>query len=79
MIWMGVIQTSKDEAPLVTDSTKVKDKGRPKGKEPKENHKTSEGASDSKKKKKFEKNLCPYCEKGYHIEDHFMKNQIDLM
>ena len=51
---MGVIQSSKDQALLVTDSTKAQAKGRPKGKEPKENHKTtSEGASGSKKKKKF--------------------------
>ena len=30
---MGVIHTSKDQALLVTDSTKAQDKGRPKGKE----------------------------------------------
>ena len=57
---MGVIETSKDQGLLVTDSNKAQDKGKSKGKEhktsdskPKENHKTFEGASDSKKKKKF--------------------------
>ena len=62
---MGVIQTSKDQALVVTDSTKVKYKGISKGKKPKEddsnpkeNQKTSEEASSSNKKKK-----CPYCMK----------------
>ena len=35
LVQMGVIQTSKNQALLVIDSTKVKAKGRPKGKEPK--------------------------------------------
>ena len=81
---MGVIQTSKDQALLVTDSTKVQDKGRPKGKDPKaadsnpkENQKTYEGASNSKKNKKFEKKKCPYCMKGFHPEDSCMKNTLD--
>ena len=72
---MGVIKTSKYQALLVTHSTKAQAKGRDKGKKhktidsnPKDNHKTSEGASGSKKKKKFKKKLCPYCEKGYHLE-----------
>ena len=63
---MGVLNTSKDQALLVTDSTKAQAKGRPKGKDPKstnfnpkENQKSSEGASSSKKKKKFEKKMCP--------------------
>ena len=43
----------------MTDSTKVQDKGRPKRKDPKENHNTFEGASVSKKKNKFEKEKCP--------------------
>ena len=37
-----------------------------------------EGASGFKKKK-FEKNLCPYCEKGYHLEEHCMRKQLDEM
>ena len=58
---MGVIQTSKDQAPLVTVSSKVQAKGKSKKKEPKtadlkpkQNQQASEGASGSKKKK-FEK------------------------
>ena len=35
LIRMGVIQTSKDQALLVTDSSKVKEKGKSKKKEPK--------------------------------------------
>ena len=42
LIQMGVIKTSKDQAPLVTSSTKVQYKGKSKGKEPK--------AADSKPK-----------------------------
>ena len=45
---------------------------------PKQNHQTFEGASGSKKKK-FEKKLCPYCAKGFHLEDHCMKKQIDQL
>ena len=76
---MGVIQTSKFQALLVTDSTKAQDKGSSNKKEPKsvdskpkQNQQPSEGASGSKKKK-FENNLCPYCEKGYHLEDQCMR------
>ena len=83
---MGVIQTSKNQALLVTDSTKAQAKGRPKGKEskaadskPKENQKTSEGALGSKKKKKFEKKKCPYCMRGFHPEDSCMKKQVDQL
>ena len=35
LVHMGVIQTFKNQVPLVTKSTKVKDKGRYKGKDPK--------------------------------------------
>ena len=35
LVQMGVIQTSKSQALLVTETTKVQAKGRPKGKEPK--------------------------------------------
>ena len=66
LIRMGVIQTSKDQALLVTDSSKVQAKGKSKKKEPKaadskpkSNQQASEGAFSSKKKK-FEKKLCPY-------------------
>ena len=83
---MGVINTSKDQALIVTDSSKVQAKGKSKKKEPKvaysnpkQNQQTFEGASGSKKKKKSDKKLCPYCENGYHLEDHCMKKHIDLM
>ena len=39
---------------------------------------TFKGASGSKKKK-FEKNLCTYCKKGYHLEDYCMRKQLDEM
>ena len=77
---MGFIQTSKDQALLVTDSTKVQAKGISKGKEhrttnskPKENQNISEGATGSNKKKGFEKKKCPYCMRGFHPEDSCMK------
>ena len=76
---MGVIKTSKDHALLVTDSSKAQAKGKSKKKDPKavdlkpkQNQQTFEGASGSKNKK-FEKKLCPYCEKGYHLEYYCMK------
>ena len=82
---MGVIQTSKDQVLLVTDSSKVKAKGKSKNKDPKaadsnpkQNQQASERASDSKKKK-FGKTLCPYCEKWYHLEDHCMRKELDEM
>ena len=59
---MGFLQTSKNQALLVTDSTNAQDKGRHKGKgpkasdsNPKENQKNYEGSLGSKKKKKFGK------------------------
>ena len=83
LIRMGVIKTSKDQALLVTDSSKAQDKGKSKKKDPKEvdskpkhNQKNSEGTSGSKKKK-FDKNICLYCVKGFHLEEHCMKNHID--
>ena len=82
---MGVIQTSKDQDLLVTDSSKAQEKGKSKKKEPKAadskpkpNQQSSEGASGSKKKK-FENKLCLYCENGYHIEEHCMRKQLDEM
>ena len=80
---MGVIQTSKDQSLLVIESSKAQEKGKSKKKEPKEadskpkpNQQSSEGAFVSKKKK-FGKTLCPYCEKGYHLEDHCMRKELD--
>ena len=73
---MGVIKTSKYQALLVSDSSKVQEIRKSKKKEtketnsnPKQNQQTSEGAFGYKKNN-FENKLCPYCEKGYHIEDH---------
>ena len=72
---MGVIHTSKYQDLLVIDSSKAQAKGKSKKKvpkaadlKPKQNQQAFEGASSSKKKK-FEKKLSPYCEKGYHLED----------
>ena len=86
MVQMGVLRTSKNQAILVTDSTKEQDKGRPKGKEPKaydlnpnENQNTSEGDSGSKKKKFFEKKMCPYCMRGFHPEDSCMKKTLNQL
>ena len=82
---MGVIKTSKYQALLVTDSSKVQSKGKSKKNDPKapdskpkQNQQTFEGAFRSKKKK-FEKKLCPYCEKGHHLEDHCMGKELDEM
>ena len=82
LIWMGVIQTSKDQSLLVIDSSKVKEQGKSKKKEPKAtdlkpkpSQQYFEGALGSKKKK-FEKKLCLYCEKGYHLEEHCMRKQL---
>ena len=84
LVQMAVLQNSKNQALLVTDSTKAQDEGRPKGKDPKisyskpkENHKTSEGASSSEKNKNFENKMCPYCMRGFHPEDSCMKKLVD--
>ena len=70
---------------MVTDSSKAQAKGKSKKKEPKAvdlkpkpNQQSSKGAFGSKKKK-FEKNLCPYCEKGYHLEENCIRKQLDEM
>ena len=85
LIQMGVIHNSKYQYLLVTDSSKVQEKGKSKKKEPKEvdskpkpNQQASKGASVSKKNK-FEKKLCLYCEKGYHLEENCMRKQLDEM
>ena len=82
---MEVIQTSKEQALLVTDSSKEQVKGKSKKKEPKasdskpkQNQQDFERVSSSKKKK-FGKTLCLYCEKGYHLEDHCMRKELDEM
>ena len=70
---MGVIKTSEDQDFLVTKSSKAQEKGKSKKKEPKaadSNQQTFERASSSKKKKK----KCPYCMRGFHLEDLCMKN-----
>ena len=68
----------------MTDSTKVQYKGRTKGREPKEvdskpkeNQKTSKGASKSNKSNKFENKKCPYCMRGFHPEESCMKKIVD--
>ena len=82
---MGVIKTSKDQALLVSDSSKAQEKGKSKKKEPKaadlkpkQNQQASERAFDSKKNK-FGKKLCPYCEKLYHLEYRCMRKELDEM
>ena len=84
LVQLGVLQTSKNQALLMTDYTNVQDKGENMRKEPtafdskpKESQKSSEGASSSKKKKKFEKTKYPYCMRGFHPESQRMKKQID--
>ena len=79
---MRFIQTSKDQDLSVTDFSKAQAKGKSKKKEPKatdsnptKNQQASKRASDSKKNK-FGKTLCPYCEKGYHLEDHSMRKEL---
>ena len=75
---MGVIETSKDQALLVTESSKVQAKGKSNKKETKAaylNQQTFERASSSKKKKK----KCPYYMRGFHPEDSCMKKTLDQM
>ena len=67
------------------DSSKVQEKGKSNKKDPKTadskpkpNQQASKTASISKKKK-FGKTLCPYCEKGYHREDQFMRKELEEM
>ena len=75
---MGVIKSFEDQYFLVTNSSKVQEKGKSKKKEPKatdSNQQTFERASDSKRKKK----KCPYCMRGFHPEDSCMKKTLDQM
>ena len=83
---MGVIKTYKYQDLLVIDSTKAQAKWKTKQKDPKaadskpkQNQQTSEGTFGSKQKKKFENKLCPYYKKGYHLEDHCMRKELDEM
>ena len=80
LIRMGVIKTSKDQALLVTDSSKAQAKGKSKKKEPKvvdskpkQNQQTSEEAFGSKKKNK----MCPYYMSGFHPEKLCLKKQVN--
>ena len=84
LVQMGVLQTSKNQALLMSDSTNAQAKGKHKGKEPKasdskpkENQEYFEGASGSNKKKKFEKARCPYYMRGFHPESQCMKKKIN--
>ena len=70
-----MIETSKNQALLMTDSNNAQARGKHKGKEtknidsnPKENQQSSGGASGSKKKKKFRNAKCHYCMRGFHLE-----------
>ena len=70
---MGVIQTSRNQALLVGDSKNAQARGKHKGREtknidskPKENKKYFDGASGSKKKKKFKNTRCTYYMRGFH-------------
>ena len=71
---MGVIQTSKIKLSWLLTLSKSQEKWKSKKKELKvadsklkKNQQACEEASGSKKKK-FEKKLCPYCEKGCHLK-----------
>ena len=86
LVQMGVIQTCKNQALLMTYSNNVQARGKHKGKEtkntysnPKENKRSSDGSSCSKKKKKFEKTKCPYCMRGFHPESQCMKKTINQL
>ena len=86
LVQMGVLQTSKNLALLMKNSNNAQARGKHKGKEtknidsrPKENKRYSDGASGSKKKKKFEKAKCPYCMRGFHLESQCMKKTIDQL
>ena len=68
----------------MTDSNNVQERRKHKGKEtknidskPKENQESSDGASGSIKKNKFEKTKCPYYMRGFHPDSQCMKNKIN--
>ena len=72
---MGVLQNSKNQDILMSNSSNAQATGKHKGKDPKafdskpkESHNYFEGALGSKKKKTFENTKCPYCMRGFHPE-----------
>ena len=74
LVQMGVIQTSKNQALLMTGLNNAQERGKHKGKEtktidlkPRENLISSDGASGSNKKKKFKKTRCPYYMRVFHL------------
>ena len=84
LVQMGVIQTSKNQALLMTDSNDAQERGKHKWKEskttvsnPKENQRYSDGASVSNKKNKFDKAKCPYYMRGFHPERQCMNKTSD--
>ena len=83
LVQMGVIQTSKNQALLMTDSKNVQERGKNKGKEtkktdskPKENKNLLMEPQVPRKKKKFNKTKCPYYMRGFHPESQCMKKTI---
>ena len=86
MVQMGLLQTSKNQDLLMSYSTNMQAKGKHEGKDPKssdskpkDNQTSFEGASGSKKKKKFEKTRCPYCTRGFHSKIQCMEKKIDQL
>ena len=80
LVQVGVIQSSKNQELLITDSNNAQERRKHKGKDPKaidsnpkENQRSSNGASSSNK----ENTKCPYCMRGFHLESQCMKNTID--
>ena len=72
LVQMGVLQTSKNQSLLMSDSNndpKATDS------KPKENQISSVGALFSIK----EKTKCPYCMRGFHPESQCMKNTLDQL
>jgi len=70
----GSASNLKNQTLLVGDSSDEQARGKKKKGDKnidsklKENHKSFDGASGSKKKKKFWKSLCSYYMKGFHLE-----------
>ena len=86
LIQMGVLQNSKNRALLGGDSSNAQARGKQKGKEtknidlkPKENQKSSNGASSSNKNKKFEKAKCSNYMRGFHPKSKCKNKTIDQL
>ena len=86
LVQMGFLQTSKNQALLMSGSTNMQAKGKQKGKEPiasdskpKESQKSSKVSSSSKKKKFFEKTKCLCCMRRFHLEIQCMKKHINQL